>query len=458
MKKTTILFYLLLLSIGVFAQTEVSGNQSGTWTAENSPYLVTGHIMVPSGEVLNIEAGVEVNFQGYYKFTVEGNLQALGNINDSIFFTTDNPIFGWGGIRLDGANGINNLSFCRIEFGKTAGEYPDIHGGGMAILSSSFVISDCVFADNDATGEDNGMGGAIYGINTGSPSQIINTNFIRNHAYGEGGAIKFTSDIGTEIIDCKFLENDCLYGGGAISLYSVFGTKMIYCLFVDNYTMYSNGGAIHSLGMGNEFSFENCTITNNTAVTGDGGGVYLAYANANFINSIIYDNPGMYSDGIFLDIGSSADINYCNTMMPEGGNGSNNINENPQFVDEFNGNYQLDAASPCIDAGTDIGYEYYGDAPDMGRYEYGLPTATYQVSSNEIAVYPNPTKHIIHIMGGEALLNITLYDIKGSLIKEMNSGFQNQNNTIDVSDLKSGIYFVNIQSADKTSTFKVIKH
>jgi len=141
MKKLLTFIILFVISASIFAQTPVSGNQSGTWTATNSPYLVIGEILIPSGQTLSIEAGIEINFQGHYKFTVQGNLQALGTETDSIFFTTDNQATGWGGIRFDGATGISNLSYCRIEYGKTAGSYPDIHGGGLALLSSNAVIS-----------------------------------------------------------------------------------------------------------------------------------------------------------------------------------------------------------------------------------------------------------------------------------------------------------------------------
>ena len=460
MKNKLILAIILAISTSMFAQTEVSGIQSGTWNIEGSPYNVIGEIIVPSGEILTIEPGVEINFQGYYKFTVQGNLQALGTETDSIFFTTDNQSVGWGGIRFYESDGISNLSYCRIEFGKTSGDYPDIHGGGMALLTSDAVVSNCIFADNDATGEDNGMGGAVYGINTGSMSGPLtlftDCKFIRNHAYGEGGAIKFTSDYNSEIMNCEFIDNTCNYGGGGISLYSVYGTKMIYCLFANNYTMYSNGGAVHSLGIGNTMEFENCTMYGNEAVTGDGGAVYLAYAEATFINCIIYDNPGSYSDDIFISIGSSAEINYSNLTMPDGATGSNNINEDPLFIDVTNLDFQLQENSPCIDAGLDIGYEYNGDAPDMGCFEYGLPTSILSNKNNVLLLYPNPVKDVFTIQNTVNMVSLSITDVTGKIIMKRQFGGVN-NASIDLSEYNNGVYIVNIQTDKEAFTAKIIK-
>ncbi len=67
---------------------EVHGVQSGRWTLANSPYLVTGNVIIPSGMVLVIEPGVMVKFTGYFSFKVEGTLRALGSANQRIIFTS----------------------------------------------------------------------------------------------------------------------------------------------------------------------------------------------------------------------------------------------------------------------------------------------------------------------------------------------------------------------------------
>jgi len=63
----------------------------------------------------------------------------------------------------------------------------------------------------------------------------------------------------------------------------------------------------------------------------------------------------------------------------EGGwEGEGNINLNPQFTNPMISDYTLRENSPCIDAGTadldgddiDDITDYFGDAPDMGAFEW----------------------------------------------------------------------------------------
>ena len=59
---------------------------------------------------------------------------------------------------------------------------------------------------------------------------------------------------------------------------------------------------------------------------------------------------------------STATVTHCDVQSGYPGEG--NIDEDPLFVDAYNGDFHLGAGSPCIDAGTN-------DAPDPpGLPEY----------------------------------------------------------------------------------------
>lgn len=477
------LLLCLLITISLFAQTQVTGNQTGTWSASGSPYNVVGTVTVPTGEILTIEQGVEVNFQGYYQFIVNGDLQAIGTEADSIYFTTDNAATGWGGIRVD-SDDIISLSYCRIEFGKTAGEYPAIHGGALALLGSNAVVSNCMFANNDATGEENGMGGAIYAYST-EESIFTDCVFTGNHAYGEGGAIKFSADNFSELTNCLFIENDCLYGGGAVSGYMIAGTKFSSCLFADNYTMYASGGAIQILGMGNTLYIINCTISENSAVTGDGGGVFLAYGTGYFVNSIVYNNPGMYSDDVYLSMAGYAEAYYCDLNISCGATGTNNFFEDPQFVDQGAGDFNLLSTSSCIDTGIDFfilagdtlvnmdSSEYFGSAPDVGAFEYDDGTgfgSSQFTSPGELLLLqnnPNPfssSTNIAYELHENSFVSLAIYDLTGREINNMLNCVQEagshsitwngKNNHGQA--VPSGLYIITIQSENEVSSINTI--
>ncbi len=54
-----------------------------TWTKADSPYTLTGNVLVTVGVTLSIESGVTVNFNGYY-IMVNGTLRAQGSSADQI--------------------------------------------------------------------------------------------------------------------------------------------------------------------------------------------------------------------------------------------------------------------------------------------------------------------------------------------------------------------------------------
>src|SRR5665213_1808833 len=85
---------LITLSSSLFtaSATNVSGGifTNTTWTLNNSPYIVIDTVVVFPGVTLTIEPGLVVKFDDNKRIEIrQGNLIAIGDINDSIIFTSN---------------------------------------------------------------------------------------------------------------------------------------------------------------------------------------------------------------------------------------------------------------------------------------------------------------------------------------------------------------------------------
>ena len=76
--------------------------------------------------------------------------------------------------------------------------------------------------------------------------------------------------------------------------------------------------------------------------------------------------------------------------------------------------------------------------------------------SDEITVYPNPTTSGIYFSGSESLVGetVSVFNNAGQLVRQQKI---TNNNSVDLSELQTGIYFIKIQNKNINS-FKIIKH
>ncbi|MHC4085722.1 MAG: right-handed parallel beta-helix repeat-containing protein [Planctomycetota bacterium] len=248
-------------------------------------------------------------------------------------------------------------------------------GGGIkCCYSSSPIISNCIIMRNSF----NNNGGGIY-CQDSSP-MLINCTFNDNWcqtAYVDppedlrlcGGGMCNYENSSPILINCTFSRNNFTIGGGGIVNYLGSNPMLTNCIFSDNWASFG-GGILNYLSSP---TLTNCTFSNNDASWGSGL-LNLQFSNPTVTNCILWDggdeiqNYGStititYSDvqggytGVYLDPNST--LNW----------GVGNIDADPCFADENNGDYHLksqagrwnpnseswvkdDVTSPCIDAGN----------------------------------------------------------------------------------------------------------
>lgn len=131
----------------------------------------------------------------------------------------------------------------------------------------------------------------------------------------------------------------------------------------------------------------------------------------------------------------------------------------PNFLDNdddgdglltFREDYNRDGNPANDDTNTNGLPDYLESAVTLGVQNTSI--------DNLIRLYPNPASTILNIENDSTLAidAITIYSINGSVLREVQNG-QNLE-TISVSDLASGIYFVKIKCNDSIVTKKFIKN
>lgn len=385
--------------------TQVSGNQSGTWSGE---IHLTGDVLVPIGEVLTIEPGTSVIADGYFEITALGNFIAQGTESGRITFTVADttgysnyeiPEAGaWKGITFSKTN-VVKLNYCDFSYGKTQlyGE-----GGAMRVYRvGDFEAANCTFHHNTMRKR----GGAIYGEN--STINIHDCEVYNNFGIGFQGS--YTWGTGFQFLKCDVKMHDMVfhdncsyvgYGGGMnidscnmelnnATFYNNFAVDAgglgiqrckEYTVKVSNVLAYNNSVIHYGGGLAMATSdpeLNNLTIVNNYCGGGGGAGMQTAFDAAPTLNNcIIWGNHAVYilndrdtveyynGSQIWLwgsdcrpifnngDVQYGLDSIYGHEYMTDD-EYNNMIDADPLFVDAENRDYQLLENSPCINTGTE---------------------------------------------------------------------------------------------------------
>lgn len=424
----------VIMSAGLAtAQTNVSGGiyTNTTWTKVNSPYIVTGDIVVFPGKTLTIEPGVEVKVKmdSLYSIEIRGTLVAIGTITDSISFISNDSLSpeAWDGINILNAthNAVGSFKYCIVKHSSFGIGFECCGVSNQSIINNSlfdnnyrasscyggFPIDLCVFANNTIAIE-------------GSPV-ITNSAFLNN-------------DIGVksesfEVRNCFFQNNgiaiDQRLGGAVIDSCTIINNNI--GLKMDNGIITNNNISNNVIGL----------ITRHTSSTQNGTEYYVPIKNNRICNNTQY-----------------------------------NIKNNNSYNKNITGNCFCTTDSAAIESKLFDGY----DSISKGLFNYDIYDSTcqnitqsvYKVGTNPLSsntviskepnftMSPNPFSDFIFIQFNNQspqLYSVIIYNMLGQTIQQ----FENINpvkKTIDCGNIKSGIYLIQlIQNGSIIEQQKLIK-
>ena len=225
-------------------------------------------------------------------------------------------------------------------------------------------------------------GGGIL-IDYFSSPTLNNLVIEENYADEGGGIFSFISTLNISNTIIRNNGSDWTLDGGAI--YALDSDCTVKNVLIENNAYVMQGQAI--VLDGSEMELDYVTITENTTDESWIFDIIVLWGGSSLSisNSIIWNNytEDMVNDcdnydyyvpncaGISIIGGASTmTITYSN-IQGEGLEGEGNINTDPEFTDPDNGDFTLQAASPCIDAGDpNSEYDPDGTIADMGAYYY----------------------------------------------------------------------------------------
>ncbi len=243
----------------------------------------------------------------------------------------------------------------------------DYDGGAIASIgpAGALDVEQCFFVDNTT---DSGNGGAIY---VKHPfASVRRSYFTANKAPLEGSAI-FLSGMDVplprqaDVVNNYFVDNPTLVtalDGAATAPAGTAGPEGPYVDGSSLYTEYNTAYLLH-----NTFAHQSLASQHGVLANGEARVKMVNNILTNFSVGIGRDTTGTGAVDAYNTLFFGNSLNYVPSVA-----GSDEILGNPLFVG--GGNYNLTAASPAINAGTDAGvtFDYYGGhRPWGGGFEIG---------------------------------------------------------------------------------------
>jgi hypothetical protein len=455
MKNSVVLFCLIFISCSIFSQTSVQGGiyNNTTWTLVNSPYTITGSVVVFPGKTLTIEPGVEllINNQASSTIYIEarGTINCIGTnqlpIKIRALYDTTNV--GWQGfVCTNSQGGVLNSNYFEISNAYFPFNYETIptslnytnckfrHSNQAITVGSNvnlnncqlinnevgiygwayFTLNNCLFKDNTTS---------IYAY--ASAFVMNNCDFIDNQI---GVAFQANAVDSIVISDCEFLNN-------GLALNYPNNGKVYDCIFSDNTSALK---AVYD-----------CEVFNNQIS-------YNEYALEASVNAVIHDNQINNNFGGVLisnvvnvqESPSIYDNEICNNSIYSV---NNNTNMNYSLLENCFCGLDSTAIELSIIDGYDdiskglINYDVYDvtcttiSKTVLKFINPGTASNDNLESSSSIQVFPNPFQNEITIQSYNKIDHLQLFSLEGRLILQLEN-LDTTNHVLTIPELENGMY------------------
>lgn len=423
--------FILLVTISILflnpikSQTTLPASiiSNTTLTQANSPYIVSGNVVIFQGVIVNVDPGVEIKIDSYFEIEVRGTLLFNGNSTDSIYVHSSQV-------------GAGNSAWKRINTTPTS-----------TVSAKYLKMSNC------------DMGIAINYDN----SQFTNSRFFNNNY----SIVSSGSHPHGLIKNCLFHNNN-----NCVNIMTADNFWVRKCDFHDNQN------AIGRLGSNQQnIHIDSCNIYNNNFGVNAwldmwGGDItntnifnnatvglelywYTSTPNHQFVNNLIYNN----GTGVLLKAQSTT--SFVNTYI------CNNTVNNVELLYSENAdvknvcwctNDSATIRSKIKDGYVDnsLGLTYYTP------YMQNCSLTTVGIKENKfneelLSIYPNPVVDLLYITHKEnELINtIKIFNVEGKNILNVN---ELSDNKINVSGLKPGLYMIKFVINGNVYNYKFLKN
>lgn len=362
------------------------------------------------------------------------------------------------------------------------------------LRTSNVTFDGIIFENIYDTSQSGGVeeNGVIFIPNSLNANNLKIKNSVFRNNYSNGYLLKMRKfNQGLLIENTKFINNTIVNRGlvyiQSDSTNGYIFTRWANVLVADNDI---NVAALDIYREGwNNGSTLDVVINNSTFVNNDYNGTYgnsitasgNGSVNLNVNNTIFWQNTVNgtaatrdISDGLVSTYDVFIRNSIANVSSNAGTNGTFSAT-NVTTLDPATDNLNLDAeykptsaSNYIVDQGDNAYYDIalFGDLDlsgndrvfnttiDLGAYEYNSTLSVDDISLNEntVKLYPNPATDVVNIKTNQTIKNVRVFNVNGQKVLDIANQSQ-----INISNLPTGMYFLNINTNQSNQTIKILK-